>query len=432
MKTPKAPKISLFKPKGSELYFVRIRVSFNGRADLYPNVSVEERQWDARLQRVKHGCRVNGVLYSVLNKRITDCLDFIQTYCDNAQLREDTTASAEELKKQYNAANKRTDSEQSDEFFFLLEEYIEKQNRDRNWSAKYHEQWLRFKNDLKEYRPKLKFSDLSDSMMAGYVIYLAKRMSNDKIKEYIKKFREFVSFAKKKRMPINSEFYDFKPVLKNRQKQVAYLKPDEIQRIIALDYSAKPSLDRVRDIFIFQCCTSLRFSDVSALTKDNIRKNDNGKIEVLLVTRKDKGMVWFELNKVALKIYDKYKDCNYDGNKLFHVACGTDFRKFLHQIGKDAAIEGEVTTVNFKLKKEEITTRKRSDINTHDARRTFIVTAINGGASPDEIALYTSHSEVQQMMPYLSISDEGKKRVNKITETAFGTSAEAKGKKKKE
>ena len=239
------------------------------------------------------------------------------------------------------------------------------------------------------------------------------------MKEYLKKIREFVTAQKKNKVPINPEFYDFKPKFTRRRKEVAFLHPEEVQRIISLDYSHKRSLDRVRDMFIFQCCTSLRFSDMQALTFDNIRKNEKGNIEVQLVTRKDKGLVWFELNSIALSIYQKYQDYHFPGNRVFKQISSTNYRKFLHVIGQDACITGEVKTTNFRLTKRIETIRKRSDLVSHDARRTFIVTAINGGASPDEISLYTSHAEVQQMLPYLTISEAGKARVNSIIASAF-------------
>ena len=300
----------------------------------------------------------------------------------------------------------------------MLEDFIRQHNAEKGWSIKYHEQWIHLMDDLREFRPNLKFSDLSDYTMMSYVRHLSNRMSDDKIKEYLKKLKEFVNSAKKRNIPVNPEYYEFKPKLTSRRKQVAFLNPDEVQRIIALDYGEKLSLDRVRDMFVFQCCTSLRFSDMQALSKDNIRNND-GKVEVQLVTRKDKGLVWFELNEIALRVYNKYKDNTYKDNRLFHQISSTNYRKFLKTIGKDAKISGEITTVNFKLGKRVETTRKRADLVSHDARRTFIVTSINGGASADEIALYTSHAEVEQMKPYLSISTEGKKRVNSIIVAAF-------------
>ena len=55
--------------------------------------------------------------------------------------------------------------------------------------------------------------------------------------------------------------------------------------------------------------------------------------------------------------------------------------------------------------------RKREKIVTHDARRTFIVHAINGGATFEKVALFTSHSEVEMMRPYVTLTEQGKEDV---------------------
>ena len=80
-------------------------------------------------------------------------------------------------------------------------------------------------------------------------------------------------------------------------------------------------------------------------------------------------------------------------------------------MGKDAQIEGETISINYRQGKEIRNVRKREKILTHDARRTFIVHAINGGATFEKIALFTSHSEVEQMRPYITLTEQGKEDV---------------------
>lgn len=417
MKPPKQPIVSLGKPDVNGYRPVRIRLSFKKREDFYTGVTVKPTQWDEDVQRVKQGCKVKGVSYAALNKIIAERLKFITDYVDNAVLRMDESASATELKGLYHAKFMRSEREQSDEFFYLLEQYINKQNEHKQWSAKYKEQWDRFHTDLKAFRPSLKFTDLSEEFMMSYVKHLSERMSDEKIKEYLKKFREFVKSTEKKNIPVHKDFYAYKPQTRKRNKEVNYLRKEELQRIIKLDYDNKPSLDRTRDVFVFQCCTSLRFSDVSALTRSNVRNGDDNRLEVLLVTRKDKGKVWFPLPQLAEKIYKKYENNPYPNNKAFYVPCGTDFRKFLVKIGEDAKLEGETVTYRYSQGKEIVEKKPRTHIGTHDARRTFIVHAINGGATFEKIALFTSHSEVEQMMPYITLTKQGKEDVKNIIDT---------------
>lgn len=411
MKQPREPIICLSAVEPNGYCSVRIRQQLKTRVDLYTGITVKPSQWDYSRQRVKQGCKVHGLLYSDLNKTIEERLTFINKYVSDAYHRDDETACAAILKEKYNARFMRSEKELSNEFYDLLENYINTQNTDKNWSNSYCDQWKFLKKDLKEYAPNLSFLTLSDSFMRSYVKYLAKRMSDDRIKNYLKKIKEFINYAKTRKYDINPSYFDYSPKLNKRKKEVNFLTEEELLRIINLDYSDIPHLDRVRDIFVFQCCTSLRFSDVEKLKRDNVRINDAGKYEVRLITQKDKGEVWFPLPELAAEIYDKYKDNPYENNKAFYVCSYTDFLRFLSKIGKDAEIGGETKTINYRQGKELIVTRKRSKIGTHDARRTFIVHTLNGGASWEKIALFTSHSEVEQMKPYINLTQKGKEEV---------------------
>ena len=414
MKLPKDPIVSLGGADKKGYCPVRIRVNFGERIDLYTGITVLKSQWDKNNHRVKHGCEVKGTSYAILNNRIKERINYVKQFFNNALLREDEHITVTELKKQYNFKFNKSEAKQAEEFFYILHQYIEEQANERNWTKVYKGQWDTLYKDLKDFAPKLKFSGLSKTFMNSYVEHLAERMSNDKIKEYLKKLREFVNSQTKHKFPINSDFYEFKPKLQSHDKDVRYLNKEELQRIISLDYTNNQRLDRVRDVFVFMCCTSLRYSDVKALTRDNIRENDRKQLEVLLVTQKDKGKVWFPLPEVAMKIYNKYKDYPYPNNKAFRVISDQKFRDYLKEVGADAKIEGESIDIKYKLGKKITVVKKRSNIQTHDARRTFIVLAINAGASFEKIALFTSHSEVKQMMPYMTLTQEGKEDVCNI------------------
>ena len=338
-------------------------------------------------------------------------MKFVNDYINDAYFREDNTACAKELKRQF----KKNLKEQSEEFFFLLDKYIEDRKIEKSWTDNYYAQWTFFMKDLKEFNPKLKFSMLSTSLMNDYVEYLSNRMVDSKIKEYLKKFREFIKYVSRRGYKVNKDFEEYKPTLHERSKETMFLTKDELTRINALDYSHKGRLDRVRDMFVFQCCTSLRFSDFKRLTHKNIRPVNNGSgHEILLVTEKDNGTVWFPLSKTAERIYLKYKENGYDDGLAFPIISGDKYRKYLAEVGKDAKIEGTTKTTNFSLGKRVEKERERYKLGTHDARRTFIVQAINGGATFEQVSLFTSHSEVEQMKPYITLTQDSKKDVLEI------------------
>ena len=49
-----------------------------------------------------------------------------------------------------------------------------------------------------------------------------------------------------------------------------YLNLEELERIRGLDLTQKPSLERVRDLFLIGCYTGLRYSDFTNIKPENI------------------------------------------------------------------------------------------------------------------------------------------------------------------
>lgn len=398
---------------------VRIRMTLKKRVDLYTGITVKPEQWDYTRRRVKQGCKVRGASYAYLNKLIQERSDFVQNYYDESLKPDQPAATPEDLKSRYHARFMRSEEEQSNEFYYLFEDYIEKRNRSKHWSISYYKEWIRICKDMKTFAPTLTFLTLSDIFMQSYIEHLAERMNDDKIENYLKKIREFIKNAKRTGHEINSSFYYFEPQLTERKKKVNYLENDEVQRIINLDYSSQPYLERVRDVFIFQCFTSLRFSDVSKLKRENFKLDEKGEYELNLITQKDKGQIWFPLCQIAKDIYNKYKDNVYDDDKAFYVCSYQDFHKFLKRIGKDADIKGSITTTTYRLGKTKTTVRNRCDIGTHDARRTFISICFSAGFSTEQIAYFTSHSEAEEMKPYIAVTEQGKKKIVNTLDSYF-------------
>lgn len=416
-------KVGLGKANKSGRCAVRLRVSFRGeRQDLYLGFSVEPEKWDGRKEKVKHGSTVAGVSYVELNKIIASSIETVEDFFDDVRLRHDETATIKDLQKCYHAKCGKTEKEKAEEFFQLLDDYIASKSEENSWSPSYRGQWTTMRNDWFKYKPDIQFRHLSRTVLNGYMKYLAERMCDDKIKEYIKKLREFIRYVERKGYPVNPEFFDFKPTFHERQKAVNFLTEEELRSMIYRDFSDQPRLERVRDMFIFQCCTGLRYSDLKCLTHINITPNrETNGYTIRLITQKDKGGIDFELPKTAVRIYEKYAGNVYKGHTVFPVISGDKYRQYLAEIGQAIGIQDTVQTVNFKREKRVVTLKERWKIGTHTARRTFIVQAVNGGATTDQVALLTSHSDVKQMLPYLTITKKTKASVISIIDSVMGS-----------
>ena len=74
-------------------------------------------------------------------------------------------------------------------------------------------------------------------------------------------------------------------------------------------------------------------------------------------------------------------------------------------------LEGNWVDYEYKGKKKITVVTPRTELASHVARRTFIVTAYNEGVPLDLIALVTSHNDVKAMKPYLKATSTGADKV---------------------
>lgn len=401
-------KRDLTPPTKTGVSSIRLRVSSKcKRIDLHTGITLTEKQW--KNGRVKHGCVINGIESNLLNDLLREQEEFISTYFNNCALRNEPI-NLEELKKQFNYTFKETADARSEEFFYIMNSYIENTAQTKSWNSRYKDEWVRVMESLRTYKTSTNWSSLNESFMNGYLQFLSKTMLNEKIKKNLEKIREFLNWAKLKKYPVNDDFFLYKPKLSMSHKEVRYLTVEEISTLINLDLSKRLALEQTRDFFVFQCCTGLRYSDLKKLNKSNIVQ-ENGEYYLDILTQKDSDRVRYKLPKIAIPIYIKYVYNDYDNGVLFPILSNQKYNEHLKQLGAVADIQG--VYVNYKCRLNDTIEEKelRRDIESHDARRTFIVMALNEGIDLQTIALLTSHSDLKAMQPYTRLHNKGKNKV---------------------
>lgn len=163
--------------------------------------------------------------------------------------------------------------------------------------------------------------------------------------------------------------------------------------------------------FVFQCFTALRYSDINRLKHDNVREIGDGKYEIDILTKKDKDRIPFPLAKTATRIYKKYKDNLYYNGVVFPIISNQKYNDHLKKLGKLAELKGEWIDYQYKLDKVEEVKTPKTELTSHTARRTFVVTALNEGVELDLIAQINSHSDFDNMRPYIASTRKGKQKV---------------------
>lgn len=158
----------------------------------------------------------------------------------------------------------------------------------------------------------------------------------------------------------------------------------------------------VRDIFLFCCYTSLRYSDVYNLCHSNIK---GSYIEIVTVKTDDRIII--EFNDKSKAIYDKYKDFHFEGKKVFPVISNQKMNDYLKDLAELAGLNNPVRQTYYKgSERIETVLPKYAVLSTHDARRTFICNALSLGIPANVVMKWTGHSDYKAMKPYIDIADD--------------------------
>lgn len=204
-------------------------------------------------------------------------------------------------------------------------------------------------------------------------------------------------------MHSNNAYDTFKPKLKDTQKKIIFLTWEELNKLREFKIPpTKQALERVRDVFLFQCFTGLRYSDVFNLRRSDI-KGDN--IEVTTVKTSDSLII--ELNDHSKAILEKYKDVEFENDKALPVITNQKMNDYLKELAELAEINEPVRQTYYKGNERiDEVTPKYALLGTHAGRRIFICNALALGIPPQVVMKWTGHSDYKAMKPYIDIADD--------------------------
>ena len=392
---------------------IRMRVNFaSKRIEFTTGYRIDAAKWDADKQRVKNGCS-NKLKQSAseINASLLEYYTEIQSIFKRFEV-EDVKPTPEQIKVAFNALHKPVSEEPKPkkealpcDFFQVFDNFVEDCGRQNNWTDSTFEKFAAVKNHLTNFREGLTFEFFDERGLNDYVIYLrdVKEMRNTTIGKQLSFLKWFLRWAFKKGVHQNNAYDSYKPKLKSTQKKIIFLTWDELNRLREFKIpSNKQALERVRDVFLFQCFTGLRYSDVFNLRRSDI-KGDH--IEVTTVKTSDSLII--ELNKHSKAILDKYKDVAFEDDKVLPVITNQKMNDYLKELAEIAGIDEPIRQTYYKGNERiDEVTPKYALLGTHAGRRTFICNALALGIPPQVVMKWTGHSDYKAMKPYIDIADD--------------------------
>ena len=390
---------------------IRMRVNFaSKRIEFTTGYRIDAAKWDTDKQRVRNGC-TNKLKQSAseINASLLGYYTEVQEIFKKFEV-EEIMPTPEQIKKAFNALHKPIEEVKPrkstpNAFYKVFDEFVRDCGRQNDWTDSTYEKFAAVKNHLMNFRDGLTFDFFDEKGLNDYVTYLrdVKEMRNSTIGKQLSFLKWFLRWAFKKGVHQNNAYDSYKPKLKSTQKKIIFLTWEELNKLREFEIpAAKQALDRVRDVFLFQCFTGLRYSDVFNLRRSDI-KGDH--IEVTTVKTSDSLII--ELNKHSKAILDKYKDVAFEDDKVLPVITNQKMNDYLKELAELAGIDEPVRQTYYRGNERiDEVTPKYALLGTHAGRRTFICNALALGIPPQVVMKWTGHSDYKAMKPYIDIADD--------------------------
>ena len=285
-----------------------------------------------------------------------------------------------------------------------IDMFIKEESIANTWSDGTVHRMDAMRKHMKLFRPNAYVEEVTNEFMTSYLQWMnSKKMSNSYIKNEIVVVRWFVRWCKKKKMYSGNMLDEFEPKIKTIEKDVIFLTLEEINKLIEMDPGNKTD-ELIRDGFILQCFTGLRYSDLK-----NLKKSDTFDDHISIATIKTHDQLIIDLNRVSKAILDKYKDTA--GVYAIRTFSNVLMNIKVKELCKKAGIDDLTRVSEYRGgKRVDILKPKYELITTHTGRKTFVVNAMYLGISDAVIMSWTGHSSVEAMKPYRKVVDLAKKR----------------------
>ncbi len=249
-------------------------------------------------------------------------------------------------------------------------------------------------------RLQLDFANVDAPFVEGFKTYLLRTagIANTSVNNNVKYLKAFLAATFEQGLHEFAHFKRFRK-LEAVLPEVVYLTAQEKARLFQVPLAHLPALEQTRDVFLFECETGLRFSDVQALRPEQVSEG-----YLLLTTQKTADLLRVPLSPLAQAILTRY--VGHRPGRALPVKSNQKTNQDLKVIARLARLDTPTTTTQHRGSERVATTRPKHElVCTHTARRTFVTLALEGGMRPETVMRITGHKDYKTLHRYLKITD---------------------------
>lgn len=245
----------------------------------------------------------------------------------------------------------------------------------------------------------ISYESITLEFLASYVQWIGsnRNLSDASASNFIKVIKTFMKWAKHNRLHDSTEYERFHR--DKRTGETVALSADEIRTIRDLDLSDSPRLSRVRDHFLLQCYTGMRYGDLMQLEP---RHFDDEIGVIRFTTTKTNTKCIIPITRPIRTLLARYP------SRIFEFASDVKQNLYLKELAVKAGFNKEISIAQYRGGRRVETVKPKHElITTHVARRSFASTSVRFGVPESVIAIVTGHSAKGMLQQhYIKLDEE--------------------------
>ena len=273
----------------------------------------------------------------------------------------------------YGGVRKMTIEELFNEYINILEKRVDIDLTPRTFRKYLHARDRFFKHVDKD-KP---ISAITSAVIVDYISSLRKDFNSVTTSGYAQKIKTIVKYGMSKGFITVNPFVGIH-IRKGNDMNIRFLTEDELNRIRNIDYQ-NDSLNRVRDLFIFQASSGLSYCDMATLVPEDFQRNEDGQLYIHKPRAKTKIYFTSVILPDGEEILRKY-------NYHLPIISNNKYNAYLKPIRDLAGIE--------------------KPLHTHIARHTYATRCINAGIRLEVVAKLLGHSSTRITQHYAKLLEK--------------------------
>lgn len=361
-------------------------------------VFVKTKEWNTRIQRIKGGDPVTLEKNAVLSRLAAHVEQIYYHHVATGILSELKKPTFKELLDKVTCRHVNQTSSNPTDFIQFAENYVKERSRAKEIAEKTTEGYLDCIEHVRAYaasirKKHLAFEDIDQKFSQGFKKYcFAKNHSVNTVNKNLKRIRFFQNEAIEQGLTTSLAHKARRFQISKADTTEIYLSIEDLQCLYKVPLVGTQAV--IRDGFIVEALTGVRFSDTDKLNRDTLTQIDGRNI-FKFYTQKTGESVVIPVHSIALKICEKY---NWSIPSYHNATLNQELKK----IGKLAGLNDRFQKLSTAggVKRYE-TKAKWQLIKTHTARRSFATNAYLAGLDLYAISKITGHRSIKSLLEYI-------------------------------